>query len=219
MDDWIAIRRASFQDVPFIRHLAIESVLYTVPEGRDIDNETVKGKVAEVLKDLEKWVYRRRECAVLVAEDTTRDHHRAGYIIIEFNHLEEATGERQSYVYDLAVEQGYMGKYVGHRLVREAARVSHQHGFRYMSANISASNQRALLSAIKLGFEVERFGLIMACGEKGIDPMPGRPPEQRGHAVNRAMRQLRRQRKNNTTEEQQSNHEHPDPAAEPSRLS
>ncbi|MHB2018222.1 MAG: GNAT family N-acetyltransferase [Candidatus Xenobia bacterium] len=194
-DDWVEIRRATLADVQFIRQLCIESVVYGVPGGRDIANDEVQKRAAESLRNLEILVHRRKDCAILVAFDKTRDEHRAGYLILEFKHLEEATGEMQSHVFDMAVEQAYMGKYVGHRLVREAARVSHQQGYRYMSANISAANERALLSAIKLGFDVERFGLVMACDADGIARMPGRPKHERGLAVNRARRMMRRQKK------------------------
>lgn len=201
--DWVEIRRATLADVPFIRKLALESVIYGVPDGRDIENDKVVQLASDALKNLEMLVFRKKEVAIIVAIDKEKDE-RAGYLILEFNRLEEATGERQSYVYDLAVQQAYMGKYVGHRLVREAARISHEHGYRYMSANISASNDRALLSAIKLGFDVERYGLIMACDEHGIAKMPGRPPHERGHAVNRARRQQRRRQRKTTEQESTS---------------
>ena len=78
--------------------------------------------------------------------------------------------------------------------------VTHQQGYRFMSANVSASNERSLLSAIKLGFDVERIGLVMACDATGIAKMPGRPAVARGHAVDRAARLRRRQRKTVTEE-------------------
>jgi ribosomal protein S18 acetylase RimI-like enzyme len=189
--EWLEIRRATLADVSFIRRLALESAVYTIPDRRDIANETVVERAAKSLENLEIIIHRRREAAVLVALDRPRER-RAGYLILEFNRLEESTGERQAHLYDMAVEQDYMGRFVAHNLVREAARVSHAQGYRYMSATVSASNQRALLSAVKVGFEVERIGLIMACDAGGVAPMPGRPPEQRGHKVDRAKRQSRR---------------------------
>ena len=192
LNDTIAIRRATLADVGFIRKLAMESVVHGIPTGRDIPNETVAGRVVESLKNLELLVHRRREVAILVAVDQAREDLRVGYLILEYKHLEETTGEMQSHIYDMAVVPEYMGRFIAHLLVREAARVSHQQGYRYMSAVISASNRRALLTALKMGFEVERIGIVMACGAEGIAAMPGRPAGERAHDLDRAVRRQRR---------------------------
>lgn len=165
--DAIEIRRAALADVPFIRQLALVSLVHGIPEGRDVTTETVAARASESLKNLEVLVHRRRDCAILVAVDTAREGHRAGYLILEYKHVEETTGEVQSHVYDLAVEPDYMRLHVGSRLVGEAARLTHQQGYRYMSAMITASNERALVGALTLGFEIERYRLVMPCDANG----------------------------------------------------
>lgn len=201
-DDGIVIRRATLGDVGFIRRLALESAAYSIPEGRDISVDMVRARAREALRNLEILVHRRREAAILVAVDAEEEGRPVGYLILEFNHVEETTGETQSHIYDLAVEQDHMGRFVPHRLCWEAARISHEHGYRYMSGTVSATNQRALMTALKMGFDVERIGIVMACGPEGPARMPGRPVRERAHEINRSVR--RQQRRNAIAQEQES---------------
>lgn len=183
----IEVRRAGLADVPFIRELSLEVVGQGIPEQRDIPTEQVKELCQQGLQDLESWITRKREFAILVAVDTEKND-KAGFIIIEFNHTEESTGEKQSYIFNLAVRPQYWGKWAGHRLVWEACKVSHQRGYRYMTSKVTASNERALLSAVKMGFEIERYQLTIACGPEGRVRMPGRPFAERDHAVTRMLK-------------------------------
>lgn len=188
----IEIRLATLQDVPTIKRLTLECADLGIPANRDIENNTVRATAELFLAELDRLIYRRRQAAVLVAVDRAKEDVVIGFLILEFNQIEESTGESQSFIHNMAVESGYLGKYVGHKLVWEAAKISHQHGFRYMSSRVTASNERALLSAIKLGFEIERYQLTLACGPEGRTQMPGRPMSERGHAVSRLLRQRKR---------------------------
>lgn len=200
--DTIEIRRATLADAPFIRQLALASLVFGIPEDRDIAPETVAARAAESLKNLEVLVHRRRECAILVAVDTAREGHRAGYLILEYRHVEETTGEHQAHVYDLAVEPAYMRHRVGSRLVAEAARLTHQQGYRYMSAMVTASNERALRGALSLGFEVERYKLVMTCDANGAVRKPERSAHDRLPALGDA--RSRPDERNNLTMEKRS---------------
>ncbi len=196
----IEIRPAQLSDVATIKRLTLETADLGIPENRDIANETVRAEAEHHLGSLDRLIYRRREAAVLVAVDHAKDDEVVGFLILEFNQIEETTGERQSFIYNMAVDSRYYGKYVGHKLVWEAAKVSYERGFRYMTSRVTASNERALLSAIKLGFEIERYQLTLACGPEGRAKMPGRPMSERGHAVSRLVRdrkrRLRKEREN-----------------------
>ncbi len=185
----IEIRPAELADLPVIKRLTLECSDLGIPANRDISNEAVRAAAQEHLAGLDRLLYRRRQAAVLVAVDRARSDTVVGFLILEFDQIEEATGERQSFIYNLAVESSYFGKYVGHKLVWEAAKVSYERGFRYMTSRVTASNERALLSAIKLGFEIERYQLTLACGPEGRVSMPGRKMSERGHAVSRLLRQ------------------------------
>jgi hypothetical protein len=92
------------------------------------------------------------------------------------------------------VDSAYWGRYVGHLLVREAAKVSAQRGFRYMTAKVTAANERTIMSCLQVGFEIERYQLTMACSLDGPAKMPERPLHERGHAVSRLLRKSQRRR-------------------------
>lgn len=193
-DSTIEIRLARLEDAPAIRRLTLETAEMGIPAHRDISNEQVQAVAEEGLKTLDRLIFQRRQSAVLVAVDT-QSQQVVGFLILDFHDVEESTGEAQTFIHNLAVDPAYLGKWVGHRLVWRAAQITHERGLRYMSSRITVSNERALLSAIKMGFEVERVQLTMACGPEGRARMPGRPMAERGHFVDRLLRERRRQRK------------------------
>jgi len=195
----IEVRRARLSDMEFIRRLSLELVGQGIPENRDIPTAQVLERAQDSLHELDQWILRKRDFAVLVAVDAHKDHVPAGFLILEFHHVEESTGESQSFLFNMGVEEAYWGRYVGHALVREAARITHQRGYRYMTAKVSASNERALLSAIQVGFDIERYQLTMACGAEGPVRMPGRPLAERSHSVSRLLRTRKRREGQQTT--------------------
>jgi ribosomal protein S18 acetylase RimI-like enzyme len=176
----VGVRDAQGSDIPFVRRLAQESILYTIPYGRTTQNSVVQARVRENLRGLEP----SEDMTVLIAY--RQDNERAiGYLILQLNELDDATGDRQSYIYDLAVEPRYWGTPAVRLLVREAARRTHQAGLHYMSGEISAHNQRTYLQALRLGFELERLKIVMACDESGPAPLPKRPDQQRAYDSSR----------------------------------
>lgn len=183
----IEIRRARPSDLPGIRRLTLETAAYSIPEGRDIPNQVVVERAGQPLEGLADALRRPRDVAVVVA---TEGEELVGFLILEFNHLEETTGEKQSYIYNLVVDPRHWGIYLGQRLVLEAARLTHRRGYRYMTARVSACNERTLLPALKMGFEIERYQLVMACGPEGPQPMTGRAPEERAYALSRLRRKV-----------------------------
>ena len=54
-----------------------------------------------------------------------------------------------------------------------------------MIGEVSAHNDRTYLQALRLGFELERFQIVMACSEDGPTPMPGRPDDEKHYAQSR----------------------------------
>lgn len=185
----LIVRRGRRGDLPFIKELLIESLTESIPDCRDIPNQTIRDRAkAEI--DLEDMLSRRREFAFLVAVIGETP---AGFLILELNQMEETTGEMQTLVYHFAVAPQYLGLRVDRRLVTEAAKLTHSRGCRYMIGRVSASNRRAMLSALRQGFELERVQLVMACGPEGGVPMPGRSEAERHHDVRRlAQKQSRR---------------------------
>lgn len=182
----IAVRRARITDIPFIRRLTLETLEFGIPEERDISNKQVKINSLPFLQDLETFLHRKKDVAFLVAADDEKDDQPVGFLMLEFNHVEDSTGEPQTYVANLAVDPEYWGRYVVNLLVREAAKLSGQKGYKYMSSKISASNQRTVLQALRLGFQIERYQMTLACTPEGIVKMPGRPLSEKAHALSRS---------------------------------
>lgn len=180
------VRAARKDDLPFIKELTLETVDQGISVARDIPNETVRELARQHMDDLNIMLARKRDYAILIAEEGEQ---RAGFLILEFRNVEETTGEQQTLIYNLAVAPGYLGKRVDRELVAEAARVSHRRGYRFMTARITASNERALLAALRQGFEIERYQITMGCGPEGPQPLPGRSEEQRAHDISRLLRQ------------------------------
>ena len=76
--------------------------------------------------------------------------------------------------------------------MREASRRTAQAGLRYMIGEVSAHNDRTYLQALRLGFELERFQIVMSCSEEGPEPMPGRPEEEKHYAQSRKRKRSRK---------------------------
>jgi ribosomal protein S18 acetylase RimI-like enzyme len=176
----IGVRDASDSDLRFVRRLATEAILYTIPYGRTTPNSAVQARVRENLRDLAA----NDDLAVLVAyrQDNAKP---IGYLILQLNELDQGTGDRQSYIFDLAVEPRYWGTPAVRLLVHEAARRTAQAGLQMMAGEITAHNERTYLQALRLGFELERFKIVMNCSESGPVPMPRRPEEQRAYQASR----------------------------------
>lgn len=176
----ISVREALDSDLRFVRRLATESILFTIPYGRTTPNSAVQARVRENLRDLTP----SDEMAILVAFRTDNERP-VGYLILQLNEMDHSTGDRQSYIYDLAVEQRYWGTPAVRLLVHAAAKRTAAAGLQMMAGEISAHNQRTYLQALRLGFELERFAIVMNCSEDGPAPMPRRPEEQRAYKASR----------------------------------
>ena len=176
----IAVRDALDSDLRFVRKLATESILYTIPYGRTTSNHAVQARVRENLRDLAA----SDEMAILVAYRADNQKP-VGYLILQLNELDQATGDRQTYIYDLAVDQRFWGTSAVRLLVHAAARRTAEVGLQMMAGEISAHNERTYLQALRLGFELERYKIVMSCSEEGPVPMPRRPEEQRAYQASR----------------------------------
>lgn len=180
----ILVRRALPRDYPWVQRLAVESSVYGIPYGRDIPNRAVMAAVRQELRDFPARVGDDPSSTLLVAcaADTGE---RLGYLILRLDDVGPATGERQSFIHDLAVAPAHWGRKVGHRLVEEAAKATAAAGLRYMTAEVTADNQRTVATALRLGFSIERYQMVMACDADGPALMPGRPDAEKAHLQSR----------------------------------
>jgi len=158
----IIVRKAGLADISFIRKLAVESVSHGIPHTRDVSVDDVRRSTKEALKDLEIEFRMRKNFVIFVAEDLDAKE-LAGYIMLDLAQVEKSTGEPQSLIHDLAVRQDYWGKYVVHKLVDAARRETHERGLRYMVGEVTTANRRTVVQAQRLGFEIERYQIVMKC--------------------------------------------------------
>ena len=183
----IGVRDATDRDLRFVRKLALESALHGIPYGRDISNRAVKARARESVERLTP----DEDTEIIVAYDLETEK-AMGYLILDLTSIEGSTGERQSLIHDLAVHPKYWGTpAVGH-LVREASKRTARAGLKYMIGEVSAHNDRTYLQALRLGFELERFQIVMACSEDGPEKMPGRPDEEKHYAQSRKKKRVKR---------------------------
>ena len=90
------------------------------------------------------------ELLVLILEQGRRQ---AGYLILQRG-IPDAS---LAYVYDIAIAAKYQGQGAAQYLVRSGSNAAFQEGFMALTGDISATNPRALRTALQgLGFEVER---------------------------------------------------------------
>lgn len=182
----IGVRDASDADLRFMRKLALDSALHGIPYGRKVSNSAVKARIRESIAR----IVPDRDTIILIAylEETSKP---IGYLILELGELEGSTGEPQSMIYDLGVHPKYWGTPAVRHLVNEAARRTAKAGLDYMVGEVSAHNERTYLQALRLGFELERFQIVMACNEEGPAPMPGRPDSEKHYLQSRKSKKSR----------------------------
>jgi ribosomal protein S18 acetylase RimI-like enzyme len=155
----IVIRRGKLKDAPFVRKLAVESVVYGIPSTRKIPPNLVREFTKQSLANLEFDIY-QPNFALIIAEDTDA-RKPVGYLMLDLNQVEGSTGEKQSIIHDLAVEKPYWGKFVVDRLMAEAENITRGHGLPYIVGEISADNKRPLIYSTKrLGYTVERHQIV-----------------------------------------------------------
>jgi hypothetical protein len=181
----IYVRPARTLDLPWLQQLMVDSSVYNIPVGRDIANDDVKRAAAN---DFQKIVDGVEDLVILVAENEEAE--RMGVMLLKLNQCSQATGEPQAQVYSLAIEPKFWGSAAATKLVREAAKLTGEHGHRYLVGQITADNRRMKLKALRMGFEIEAYEIVMACSLEGPVPMPGRPESQRAHDTSRRQRRL-----------------------------
>ncbi len=176
----IAVRDATDSDLRFVRRLAQDAILHTIPYTRTTPNSAVQARARENLRSMKP----DDETTILVAYrvDTGRP---LGYLILQLNDVDVSTGDRQSYIFDLAVDERYWGTPAVRHLVHEASRRTAQAGLSHMSGEITAHNQRTYLQALRLGFELERFKIVMGCSLDGPASLPTRPEAERAYQASR----------------------------------
>ncbi|MHB2017591.1 MAG: GNAT family N-acetyltransferase [Candidatus Xenobia bacterium] len=159
------IRQATVQDADFIRKLSEQSIIYGVMPTRSIRPEQVQDIVRRLYVNIEAVLESQRPVLVFIAEaEVDGTQQPVGYIMLDFNMIEPATGERQCFIADLAVSREYWGHGTTQRLIDHAAKLTKAKGLRYLVGHVSANNARTLKIAQEvLDFKIERHQIVKIC--------------------------------------------------------
>ncbi|MEW6278057.1 MAG: GNAT family N-acetyltransferase [Candidatus Eremiobacterota bacterium] len=172
----VEVREADEQDLAWVVALAEQCVVFGIPAGRPLSDGEVRENARRNLATLPAAALENPAVKVLVAFDAETGE-RLGYLILTLDERDALTGTPQSFIYDLAVDPRHWGRYVVHRLVRRAAQVTAEHGLSFMVGEVTVDNERTLVQARRLGFQVESYRMAGACGPEGLGPLPGRGAE------------------------------------------
>lgn len=153
------IRLARREDAAFVRELAAQSILSSVPANREVDPEAARQYALKAYENLEEMLAHDRNLLVLVEEEAgTRLL--TGYLMLELNHVEPSTGEKQAFMVDIAVLPDKRGHFATARLVKKASQLLKARGLKYLVGVVSVSNPVARGLARCLGFEEERVQIV-----------------------------------------------------------
>lgn len=156
----ILVRYANKDDFEFIAELASMSIVHGVPKIRDIKPEELKKHIKSAYLNLSS-IYDKQESIVIFVAEDSESNEKAGYLTLILNETEGATGEKQSFIQDLAVKRKYWGKFVVNKLMGRAEEETIKYGLRYITGSVSVDNTRAFGTATKgLGYELERYQII-----------------------------------------------------------
>lgn len=141
-------RPALQSDSLFVTHLNARSLPVVVPPGRPKDLDEVTMDFMAHYSSLQ--LADDPDLLVLILQHGRRQ---AGYLILQRGVPDASL----VYVYDIAIEPKYQGQGAAQYLVKSGSHAAFLEGFAALTGDISATNPRALRTAIHgLGFEVER---------------------------------------------------------------
>lgn len=153
------IRLARPADAAFIRELAAQSIVSSIPAHREVDPEAARQFALQAYQDLEHDLATDRNLLVLVEEESA-SRELTGYLMLELNHVEASTGEKQAFMVDIAVVPDRRGRFATARLVKKASQLLKARGLKYMVGMVSVSNPVARGLARCLGFQEERVQIV-----------------------------------------------------------
>lgn len=184
------VREAGEADHGFVLRLVGESALFGIPYGRTISNAEIRvaaeAQVRQLLKNasVKILVACRRLSTELL-----------GYLILDLSPEGGPGQRRQGLILDVSVLSEYRGTSVVRCLIQEARVLAKQADLSGIAGTVSSHNRRAYLRALRLGFEVESYQLVMACSADGPVTMPVRRGSEKLYAVEREYRVSQRKKR------------------------
>lgn len=169
------VREATAHDLPLIRDLAAQLVVFSLPHHRQISQELAVARVRSELAGLEVAWQSDEDLSIFVASttpvvDSQQDENSQllGYVIVDFNDIEAVAGGQQARVIDIGVRPDSWEKGVGRALMQAAVSRAYQAGLSFISGEISGDNERCLEAAKAAGFVIERYQVSARIGPKGL---------------------------------------------------
>ena len=90
----IHVRAAAAADLPFVRELAVESIVHGIPAGRRVSPAAAREYARSSAARLDEWLA-RDDLEILIAE---MSGDAVGYLILDLADREPSTGERQAFI-------------------------------------------------------------------------------------------------------------------------
>lgn len=158
------IREARPEDWPWITRLACEVCSDSLSPDSPLGAAALKARVRQRFQNLDKspsspflglvaWHFPKAQTQEV----------RCGYLILQLDALDSVTGEAQSAIFDMAVAPRFQGSPAVRLLVQRAAQITAERGLATMQGDITVSNRKAYLQALRLGFKLQRYSIAMDC--------------------------------------------------------
>jgi ribosomal protein S18 acetylase RimI-like enzyme len=149
----VRIRPATGSDQAFVHNVTDRLIAFGPPSWR-----TPEEIVEAERRTLNAFfIDPPRDTALLIAENDTR----LGFIYLE-TQIDYFTGERHGHVGIIAVDDAAEGKGVGRALLDTAASWARARGFRRLTLNVFAGNERARRVYERAGFQPETLRYVRA---------------------------------------------------------
>ncbi|MCL5774125.1 MAG: GNAT family N-acetyltransferase [Firmicutes bacterium] len=151
------VRRTVKEDIPKIKQLAVETVKFSISSLREKSIEECKEFRKKDLENLENLIS-FPNFGAFIAE--TGDGEFAGHCFIMSGAIDTSTGEKQAWIYDLAVVEEHRGKGAGKMLLLEAEKFAAETGMEYVGLSVTSENQSAVYFYESMGYLEERKQIL-----------------------------------------------------------
>lgn len=166
----IVVREAVQGDIEKIIDLAVESVLYSHSPHRKTPLEESMGyrrrdleKLHGLLDDPNVGIFAAYD-NIYHSEEEIEEFF-VGSVIVCTGLVEELCGEHQALVVDLSIKPDYYGTGIGKRLMDAAEAFAISKGLRYLTLEVTTTNERAEKFYEAFGFVEERKKMVKVLGE------------------------------------------------------
>ncbi len=149
----ILIRKAKLADIPNIINLASKVSPVSIPPTRTVDMKLVETFRKNDLESLSGMVD-LPHVGIFIAEDEKGTF--LGHLLGFAGDIESVTGEKQGWIFDLAVDEIYRRKGVAQKLTQKFIDFIKDFGLNFVGLLVTSANKEAVGFYEKMGFIEER---------------------------------------------------------------